>query len=328
MKTGCCAGLAAAALMMAGITTPALAADSKAELLARKLEAVEAEMAALKAELQRMKSDEAEQSRQVEAVATRVSTVESTANEPVKQVEQRVAKLETSRPDRPGNMLFFRGGYPELSDDRSFGSFTDTHLGGTGLGAGHNNDSGWYVGAGFDFLLTRNTWGLLPGTWVLAELGLEYKHLGSRDTVLVVPTAECALVTGQVGGNIGNCLVTGNNELTMFTISASPKIELLEGGALRPWIIPIGLDMHVISPPSDAATVFDVGGQVAVGADYEIMPGIKVGADFRYHFAADQTATNNNLVQRVNALAPGLLSGDTNKGNDFWTAGGYLGIGF
>lgn len=311
--------VAAAALV--GLSGAA-SAETRTEALERKLEAMEAQMSALKSELARMQADEAAQGQAMQAVESRVSSVETAAVEPVRQVEQRVTKLETARPEKPGNMIFFRGGYTGLTDDRASGVFTDLY----GLGNDNDADSGWYVGAGFDFLLTRNTWGLLPGTWVLAELGVEFSHVDSEETILTVPTAACALATGNVGAALPGCLITGENNLTMLTVSASPKIELLEGSKLRPWIIPVGLDFRVVSPPSDTSSYLDVGGQTAIGADYELIPGIKLGADFRYHFAAD--FTNPDYDAATVAAIQGLGLSVEEPSNDYWTAGLYLGIGF
>ena len=115
----------------------------------------------------------------------------------------------------------------------------------------------------------------------------------------------------------------------MFTVSASPKIKFLEGSIVRPWIIPAGLDFHVISPPSDAATVLDIGVQFAGGVEIEPLPGIKVGVDGRYHYTANETNTTNDFVLVTNAAgAPVPLTGSTDKDNDFWTVGAYLGFSF
>ena len=93
-----------------------------------------------------------------------------------------------------------------------------------------------------------------------------------------------------------------------------------------------GLDFHVISPPSDAATVLDVGVQFAGGLEFEPLPGIKVGIDGRYHYTANETNTKNNFVavtDSVSGLPPGtLVTRSSDKDNDFWTAGAYLGFSF
>ncbi|MCI0666794.1 MAG: porin family protein, partial [Methylococcaceae bacterium] len=72
------------------------------------------------------------------------------------------------------------------------------------------------------------------------------------------------------------------------------------------WIIPIGLDIHVISPPSNAATVLMAGMNFGGGVEYTVWKNIVVGADARYHWA-----------QKIDGSDP-----------RFWQAGGYLGFKF
>lgn len=241
-------------------------------------------------------------------------------------------------PKKPGNLIFFRGGYTQLLDSREFESFTDTHdtLGlGSTLGISPNdNNGGWYVGAAFDFLLTRDIWGMAPGIWALAELGLEFKKYESNTTTLVVPTFEKAAQTAFLrggadepltAGDVSSSIITGRDQISMLTITASPKFKFMEGSRFRPWVIPAGLDITVISPPSDAATVLDVGAVFAAGAEYEITPGIKLGIDGRYHLLGDMTDPNISVSGPFSA---GALPINQNLNNDNWTVGGYLGIGF
>ena len=82
----------------------------------------------------------------------------------------------------------------------------------------------------------------------------------------------------------------------MLNVSVSPKIKFNEGSALRPWIIPIGLDFIVISPPSNDTTYLDVGVQFAGGLEYNIYGPFNVGADVRYHLSARHTDTNNDVT--------------------------------
>lgn len=309
-KLAIAVGLLSASMGSAAADTAAM--EKQIQMMQEQLQALQKELAAMKAA--------------VPAQEKKISAVEAAAKEPVKQVEERVGKLEswaqTQPPRIPGNMIFFRGGYTSLVDDRAFGAVTDVF----GLGTDNDNDSGWNVGAGFDFLLTRDVWGMLPNTWALAELGVEFSHIDSEETVLPVPTAECAIATGNVGAALPACLITGTNHLTMLTVSAAPKVKLFEGSKFRPWIIPVGLDFRVISPTSDTTAYLDVGGQAAIGADYELIPGIKVGADFRYHYAAE--FTNPDYSAATVAAIQGLGLRVQEPSNDYWTAGAYLGIGF
>lgn len=228
------------------------------------------------------------------------------------------------------SVIFFRGGYTEYAEEgRGFESFTDTH-GTLGLGTSNVGEEGWYVGAGVEHSISSNLLGLMPGTQLLGEIGLEYKRFGEERATVVVPSAECALLTVNVGvPGVANCVVSGDVTITMFTVSASPKIKFLEGSIVRPWIIPAGLDFHVISPPSDAATVLDIGVQFAGGVELEPLPGIKLGVDGRYHYTANETNTQNDFALVTNAAgAPVPLTGSTDKDNDFWTVGAYLGFSF
>ena len=170
---------------------------------------------------------------------------------------------------------------------------------------------------------------MLPGTWALAELGLEFRDLGGDETHLVGPVAEC-LALNDVGVGAGplNCTgIRGEQNLMMLTVSAAPKLKFNEGGKLRPWIIPAGLDLNVISPPSDSTNYLDIGVQFAGGVDYEILPGITLGADIRYHLSADLTDPDYSPASVAAAQAAGM-SLNTDPSNDSWTAGVSLGIGF
>ena len=81
------------------------------------------------------------------------------------------------------------------------------------------------------------------------------------------------------------------------TVSAAPKIKFMEGSAFRPWIIPIGLDIHVISPPSNRTQYLDLGVQFGGGFEYAVWKAFKVGVDARYHLTARLTNTNNDYFQ-------------------------------
>jgi opacity protein-like surface antigen len=72
-------------------------------------------------------------------------------------------------------------------------------------------------------------------------------------------------------------------------------------------LIPVGFEINVISPPSDAITVLNTGLQFGAGADYNLWKNLYAGADVRYHYSTDD-------VDGVRT--------------DGMTAGGYLGIGF
>ena len=200
--------------------------------------------------------------------------------------------------DETGNMVFFRGGWAGLTSDRAGEVFTDVF--------GRNNQrndgkSGYYVGGALDLVLSKDVWGMMSKTWALGEIGVEFKRWDSKIVTQAVPST-CAAT-----GAIPTCSIRNDKvPLTMLTVDIAPKIKFMEGSRLRPWIIPIGLDFHVISPPSNASTYLDIGVQFGAGAEYRIYKAFHVGLDGRFHLASGQTQTTNN----------------------FGTAGIYLGIAF
>lgn len=340
--------------IVAGLALPALAAVCP-EALARdrhrdpnvgavgamesKLRQMQQEMNALQQELARMRAGETRQEQSIQSMETQNATQHQEMTDRVTKVEEAPGKRTMK------NLITFRGGYAAYTDDaRGFESFTDTHdVDGAGSLLGsrfprQDAEGAWYVGAAIEHSMTDNLWGLWRGTEALGEISLEYKNFGGEKAVLVVPAAECSLLTDASHFDAlepdGGCLVTGDQNITMFTVSASPKIKFLEGSKFRPWIIPVGLDFNVISPPSDAATYLDVGAQFGAGAEYEILPGIKAGLDARYHLVSNISNTQNNFVAvtRRESAEKGLgfipLRGNTDKDLDFWTVGGYVGLAF
>ncbi len=214
----------------------------------------------------------------------------ATVEERLERLEQKTLSSSPGAEQETGHMVFFRGGGAWATSDRSGEVLTDV-----GRTTGSNGgDSGYYIGAGLDLVLSKNLWGMMSDTWVLGEIGVEYKRWNSK----TVRSATNAL-TG-----LGD--TTTKIQLTQLTVSVSPKIMFLEGSRIRPWIIPVGLDFHVISPPSGDVTVLDYGAQFAVGAQVRVWKAFHLGIDGRFHLAAGQTDTTNN----------------------FGTAGAYLGIAF
>ncbi|MEN9597425.1 MAG: hypothetical protein RL236_1859 [Pseudomonadota bacterium] len=211
-----------------------------------------------------------------------------------------------SSKDSKDNMVFFRGGYGYNVDKRG-GTLDPTNANGVGTinGAISNRDA-WYFGAGFDFSVNDNLFGMMQGTEVLAELMFDYKQLGERKAngltagvTTLIPAASTALG----GGGINSQTATVNS----LSLAASPKIKFLKGHNFRPWLIPAGFELSIISPPSDAITYLNPGMMFGAGADYKIWKDIYAGADVRWHQSFDNVdGINTNGV----------------------TAGGYLGLGF
>jgi opacity protein-like surface antigen len=220
-------------------------------------------------------------------------------------VDERLERLEQKTLSQPpgaeqetGNMVFFRGGWAGLVNDRSNEVFTDVF----GFSSSNDQNTGYYVGAGLDLVLSKNLWGMLSNTWALGEIGVEFKRFDSEKVTQAVPSTCGAAIPSS------GCTVETNKkvQITMLTVNVAPKIMFMEGSRFRPWIIPVGLDFHVISPPSNDTTVLDIGVQFAVGAQYRIWKAIHLGVDGRFHLATGQTDTTNN----------------------FGTAGGFVGIAF
>ncbi len=186
-----------------------------------------------------------------------------------------------------GNMVFFKGGYARLDSNRADETFTDCGVGQALSGpstCGQNNSrNGWYVGAGLDLVLSKNVWGGMDKTWVLGEIGVQFNRWSSE----------------TVNGGLTGVTTTGpaKTQITAVTIDVAPKIKFMEGSRLRPWIIPAGLDIMVISPPSNQTQYLDVGVQFGAGAEYEVWRAFKVGLDARYHLMANMTNTTNSYFQ-------------------------------
>lgn len=201
------------------------------------------------------------------------------------------------RAEETGNEVFFRGGWASLTSNRANELFTDVH----GAGNRQTGTNGYYIGAGLDLMLSRDIWGLMKGIAIVGEIGVEYKRWDSKTSYN----------TGNLGLSGANLAVTNPNQdsktpLTMLTVDVAPKLKFMQGSRFQPWVIPVGLDFHVISPPSNSTTVLDIGVQFGAGAEYRLWKELKLGVDGRFHLASGATGTVNN----------------------FGTLGGYVGIGF
>jgi hypothetical protein len=191
-----------------------------------------------------------------------------------------------------GNRVFFRGGFAVPNSGRGGELFTDGHN-----TAGQNGGTGgYYVGAGEDIMLTKDLWGMMKSIAVVGEIGVEYKRFNSQ----TVANSDTRTVTGVSNGGLSKV------QITMLTVDVAPKVKFMQGTDFQPWIIPVGLDFHVISPPSNQTTVLDIGVQFGGGAEYRVWKELWLGVDARYHLAANQT----------------------NSVNSYGTVGAYVGIGF
>jgi hypothetical protein len=179
-----------------------------------------------------------------------------------------------------GNRVFFRGGFAALNSNRAGEMFTDGHR-----AVGQNDgNSGYYVGAGTDLMLTHDMWGMLKEVGIVGEIGVEFKRWNSN----TVANSDTSGVTGVSTGGLSKV------QMTMLTVNVAPKVKFMQGSDFQPWVIPVGLDFHVISPTSSQTNYLDIGVQFGTGAEYRIWKQFWLGVDGRYHLASNQTNTVNN----------------------------------
>jgi len=276
----------------------ALAHDAAAQ----RIKQLEQSLQAIQVELQKIKSESAQ-------AAQKIKSVEQTTS----QTEQKVISLEERKTEmaarvdpltqrigsditEKNRLLHFRGGFTHAMNQRN-GSSIQSVVAPVGAQDQAGKD-GWYVGAGIDWGLTRDMWGMMPKTTVFAELMFEYKQFSNS----VQGNALANAPTMLAGGAYNPINVT----VSQFTLTAAPKIKFLEGSKVRPWIIPAGLAIHVMSPTSEAITYLAPGIMFGAGVDYNFYKDFFVGIDGRYQ-----------LVDKTDGVN---LSG--------MTAGGYVGIGF
>jgi opacity protein-like surface antigen len=249
---------------------------------------------------------------EIAALRAQVSTPAPAADaQKVQELDEWMASVKSQPVEAKtkDNMIFFRGGYAHNNLQRG-GTLDPTVV--PGVGSNNNgvtvgpitDKDGYYFGAGFDFSLDDNLWGLMDNTEVIAELMVDYKEYANKKSNGLSP-AEVGVVN-SLGFNLP-AANTQSATVNQAVVAASPKIKFLKGSPFRPWLIPVGFEINVISPPSDAITVLTPGMQFGAGADYKIWKSFYVGADARYHYA------------------PGNVDGINING---LTAGGYLGIGF
>lgn len=292
-------GAAIATLAVAGLVAAPQASAKKAKVAPAESAAAVSKTELLESQLRAMQDEIATLRAQVNASAPVAAKVAADSQK-VQELDAWVSSVKTKHAEHHAkggddNLIFFRGGFARNDVKRH-----DILTGDLSPVAdqGKTNQDGSYIGAGFDFGLTDNVWGLLDKTDVMAELMFDYRTFGERNLAVTPLTAAAFGVGGASSGTVA---------VSQFTLGASPKIKFLKGSDFRPWIIPLGLTVNVISPPSNGVTVLNPGMQFGTGAEYAIWKAIKIGADVRY-----------NLTGRA-------VDGVNTNG---LTAGGYLGIGF
>ena len=275
-----------------------VATVSKTEVLEAQLRAMQDEISALRA--------------QVNATAPS-ATVAATVAADTQKVQELDAWMNTVKSKHAethgngGNMLYFRGGYS--GNDQSMAATTNSVALTNGqvltLGSDGHRD-GWNFGAGIDFKLNDDLFGLMNKTELLGELDLNYVDLGTFTAGAISGVANASLTGGSLSGPVSN---TQQATQSMLRISASPKIKFLQGSKIRPWLIPVGFTLNVISPPSQANAITELKPAMnfGTGVDYNVWKSLYIGADVRYFLATESLNGTN-----VNGL----------------TAGGTLGFGF
>ncbi len=258
-----------------------------------------AEVAALRAELARLRN---ETKSDVKNVSERAAAADAA-------VEAKLAKHEEDTVKK--NTVFFRGGFAHMDRPRSGELLTSNST--LSSFTRPNDTDGWYVGAGFDHRVTNDLWGMTDLVALDTELMFEYKNFGTSTNSLV----------SQYGGPLGGVGATGGieNKLTQFTLTASPKLKFNTGTIFTPWVIPFGLAVHVISPPSSGVTVLDPGLMVGAGGEVELMKSLVAGFDFRYHWTGDDlNISSRNVVNGRPVVGKVSIDG--------LTTGAYLGFKF
>ncbi len=269
-----------------------------------RLRALEAEVQALRGELGRTHSE----------AKTAVATSQQTATAE-QAVEAKLIEHEKQSKEN-NNTVFFRGGYAGMTHNRNDELLvSNSVLTGAPIQNESNGGAGWYVGAGFDHRLTNDLWGFTDLVAVDAELMFQYMNFGTATNTLV---AAASTAVGKVGA-----LGTIQNQVTQFTLSASPKVKFNTGTIFTPWVIPFGLSVNVISPPSSGVTVLNPGLMLGVGGEFAIWKALIAGVDFRYNFTGGDLSYHNQVG--LNGLPLVQLKGVSTDG---LTAGGYFGFKF
>ncbi|MDC8444667.1 MAG: porin family protein [Nitrosomonas sp.] len=266
--------------------------ESQLRAMQENMQMMQNGMQAMQSELNRLKSQPAPVVRTNESIQTRgEGAAMAVAPEPIPAPAPAVEERKKN------NMVFFRGGFAHSSQHRNGMTFQSDVV---PVGAQDRPDkNAWYFGAGFDFNLTNDAWGLAPKTSLLAELMFEYKEFSS--------TVQGNALANMPSQLAGGALNPHSVSVTQLSVYASPKVKFMEGSRLRPWIIPAGFGVHIVSPPGESGSFFIPGVVFGGGAEYRIWKDLYAGIDARYH-----------------------ITGGKKDGVDVdgLTAGGYLGIGF
>ena len=268
-KTQLALSIAAATLSMAMIVPQAQAASpsvavqvadeasQKADALQVQMQQMADQMKAMQAELDRVKA---------------TSAKAADASTKVQELDQWMASVK-STPEAASakdNLVVVRGGWDVLNHARSNGNA----LANGGALSNNQNAQGYYYGAAFDYNINNDLFGLVDDTSFMIEFGVQYSQYGQGNNAITGSPS----VTG-----IHTTSPTATD--ARLRINAAPKIKFMHGSRLRPWIIPVGLDINILGVPSNAVSVLGTGMQFGAGAEYDLFRGIVLGADARYHYS-------------------------------------------
>ncbi len=247
-------------------------AHSKAERIA---DATAKKTAALEAQVQQMASMMQAMQAELSRVKAQASTAVNSNSQKLQELDQWMASVRSApvHVASKDNLIAARGGWMHFNDNRDG---TDTAGLSTLAGGLQADRDAFYYGGAIDFNVNNDLFGFMDHTSFAMELGLEYAHLASNKD----NTSSLNVVAGATIAN-------KTADVNQLRINISPKIKFMHGSKFRPWIIPVGLDINIISPPSNAITVLNTGMNFGVGAEYEVFNGIVVGADGRYHHSFD-----------------------------------------
>jgi len=270
-------GVATATLSLAGaLLAPQAMAQTQAERVA---DATAKKTAALEVQVNQMAS-------MMQAMQTELSRVKATAgavsSAKVLELDQWMAAVKNAPAAAAAkdNKVSVRGGFVGFNEAR--GAASAVGGAGTDILTSPTDEDGFYFGGAIDMNVNNDLFGLMDGTSFAIELGFEYSEIADDgdnglDNLLGVLTGNGTALDSTLQPNTVN----------MLRISAAPKIKLMHGSKLRPWVIPMGLEINVIGVPSDAVSVMGVGMLFGAGVDYDLIAGISLGLDGRYHWSPD-----------------------------------------
>lgn len=272
--------VATASLAMAGVlVTSQAVGDSKlvvhsnaeriAEAATRKVDRMQDQMR----QMARMMAS-------MQAELARVKAANSSAK--VQELDAWLAEQKAKPEDTADSTFMVRGGWAHFNNNRGDSV--------AGLGTGYGEDlltsevdqDAFYYGGAFSHNINNDLFGLMDHTSFQIEFGIEYTELGDREKNGLNPALDALF-----GMNVDLSDIQETVTVNMLRVSAAPKIKFMHGSKLRPWIIPLGIDFNIISPPSDAITVLNTGMLFGAGVDYDLYRGISVGIDGRYHWTPD-----------------------------------------